>query len=461
MSEIDNIITGMIDARVAPLLVNIKADCALIAKSEAEIAAQEAIDEVLAAPPIVRKWEKVSPHHIDPKAEPQTVKPSAAIMTATAKAIEGLALRGVPQEFWGGPGADYWIDRTVAFSNVADQKDTARDITFHETVIRVAPDVPDANFVECTSQQRGILSLNGLDDLTDNLPPGVPHRVIIDRTNGDHSTINGKLIIDGGGKKLVGMAAANRDQFAGGNALCTTWQKVYFINMWKGMFGAPRYSGPRDCYATAFVGNTFEDVRFFNVDIPFDFGPNTCDDMTVKHMTIINKLGGRSYIYNAELKIDALYTSGESLNDYVIDIQRGDLDFRGFYAEGLMAAPIYARAGSTIKGGCKYGAGAGTKFFHKAFVYNDDVSGSGDLRSFNRSGDSADMLALVKLKTRLGSKRKYEVDQPYSEGLKTPFIVEAGNGIGNDQLFSISPEGRATWKASASPTGPVLTRSNA
>src|SRR4030095_6112598 len=80
---------------------------------------------------------KKTPADFNPQAKPYDTKPSAAIITATADAIEKLGQSGEIQEYDRG---SYWVDRTVSPNGGATGQQQ-RQCYFNDTEIRAAGNI--------------------------------------------------------------------------------------------------------------------------------------------------------------------------------------------------------------------------------------------------------------------------------------------------------------------------------
>jgi len=407
------------------------------------------------------RYYKWSPRDWNPLAVPQSGTPSAAVMTATADAINAMGLEDVPQEFEAG---EYYVDRTISPSGFSEDDALGKKIIhYNNTILRTHSSVPASNFQECFDQQTGLGSLKGLDDPADNLPAGVVTRCLIDVTNTEGSTYVGNLEINGGGIALglAAFAAAFRGLHDKGANRCS-WGDVTIKNCKWGLFGTPKYGQARNFYCSPFVGNTWNHLRIFsNVETPILAGANTMDDCFITQLSLIYGKGCRSYIFGCNVNAGAIFTGGDDDFVHCFDIQKSSLIFNTMYAEQDFLSPIIARKGSWVQGMLKYGAGSPSTFAKKAFIYNVDSSGGGLLSSHPVSGDGADIKSLVLLKVMNGAKRNYTVHQPYGEADAMPFAMEANAGqtlSKADTLISNSSDGQAKWTVGGSSSAPTLTR---
>jgi hypothetical protein len=394
-------------------------------------------------------------------AVPQQSAPSAAVMTATANAINALGLDDVPQEFERG---EYFVDQTISPSGgSADTALGVKSVSYNDTTIKTTAGVPLSNFQECFDRATGSTGLAGKPAVA-NLPAGTEVRALMDYTNTERSVFSGRITLDGADKDGLALCACcNRHGQASVGALGSVFDLMVLKNYKIGWFGTPRYNDVNTFLAPFFVNCKFAGVRFDRSDgsIPILTGGNQLDGCCIGVLSISLGSGARCYIYGGEFEAERIYVIGVNQADYAFDCQKGLLQFREFYAEGQMAAPIWSRAEFDVVGVCKYGGGATTTFGKKCFIYDDSVSGGGRIVMHQTSGDSADIVSAVLLKAGANRKRVYQVHQSYArEGAaKMPFAVEAGTGALSalDKLKSLSPDGEERWTMSGTSAAPVLT----
>lgn len=413
---------------------------------------------------INNRFHRWMPRDFHADAVPQSSVPAASVMTNTSNAIELLGLSGHVMEFETG---DYYVDRSVSISGGStDPVLGKRKVYFNETefIAGFGGGVPVANFNACRSWG-GTASLAGLTDATDNLPDGVATHILFDVYNTEGSSFSGNFILNGNNKaSLWGFGAANVQNTDGVGCIRASFDSLSFkrFDATGGFFGTPSYGQSATKYAASFVNCHFKTVRFETTVLnPFLVGANQIDGTVIDVLSIAGMAGGQSRFYNTELKIGTCYLGGDDNTMYGFDLQRAVIDLGRCYAEGDWNAPIIARDRALVIGICKYGAGAATTFGKQAFIYFPDVLGSCDVWAHPRSGDGADMVALVKLKVITGAKRNCIVNQGYLEATKLPFAMEADGSqtlSTLDKLKSFASDGEAKWTPAGTSAAPTLTR---
>jgi hypothetical protein len=289
----------------------------------------------------------------------------------------------------------------------------------------------------------------------------------MDTTNTVGACFTGNLELDGGGRAdLALLGPTNYIGSAGGQgAHRTVWDSVILGNAKYGMFGTPRYNDSVNFLAAAFVNNFFGHLRTeATLDIPMLIGGNQGDGLVIGCLNIKKKDAAILYLYTTSLHCGQIYVSSGVLNtDYVFDLQAAHLTFDEFYCEGDVAAMVYARADSWVKGNVK--ATSSLRAGKNCLIYSVGSTGGGEITLHERTSDNTTLTGsidkgVVKLKAVSGSKRVYRVICPNSEATNSPFAMDPNSGTPatTDTLLSVMQEGEARWQPGGTSASPTLTR---
>lgn len=465
-AELRTVVQDIIDSAVLP------EDGGAAATFDIQSTSQRSPGSALA--PLSALLPAYSPREWSPLCKPYSSQPTLAVADATTEALWRACQTGVPLVFEQGT---YWFSGTFASSG-RDGNPKRQTFYFNNTTFRIhsSATLTRANgvngwtsFAEVTSQQgdgvpnlpdaRGApnVKLPGASTAVpyahnsigtqggDNLPARANTWVFWDISYSERSMYYGNVSLDGGPNldNLAAWGCSNEfltDGDGGGGSKYAG--EIIITGGWHiGIWGNPKYQDARNRYPGGFVGCQIMRVRIErSVDIWIICGGNIFDDVNIGELNVIGSGGigggttransGPGYMFGTLLKMETCYTNTFN-NQAILDAQQMVMKFGNWYLEDAPgqsgtngahpACAIISRNGNLTVGSFKSGA---SSYPNKgAMIYDVSDDSDGVIIADKRTGETAVQVggvyisppAMVKLQSRNGSRRNYQVTIPYPE----------------------------------------------